>query len=248
MKNRQKLISLTEVAVNFAAQNVLSAVTFSIHAGEIVTITGPNGAGKSTLVKVILGLLPINSGTISRNAGLKVGYVPQHFNISSLMPMTVRRFLKLSANNDKAAIAVIMQDFSITHLAAQMLHTLSGGQLRRVLLANALLLQPDLLVLDEPTQGVDLNGQVELYNLITKVRDQRNCGVLMVSHDLHVVMASTDRVLCLNQHICCSGSPEDIQTHPEFLKLFGKNLGKSLAFYSHHHNHVHDLQGKVRKV
>ena len=240
----EALISAKQISISYGQQAVLQQVDLSIKPGEIVTLIGPNGAGKTTLVKAVLGLTQIDGGSIERKHKLRIGYMPQRLHIDPSLPITVERFLRL-AHKDKAAIAAAMGKVGTKHLLNSPLQTISGGELQRVLLARALLRDPDLLVLDEPVQGVDIAGQSELYQFIERIRDEHQCGVLMVSHDLHLVMAQTDTVICLNQHVCCHGHPEHVSTDPAYLALFGEKYSQSLAVYHHHHDHEHDLHGDV---
>lgn len=239
------LVTLENVSISFDQRQVLSGVSLELHPGKILTLLGPNGAGKSTLVRVVLGLLAPSSGRVSRSAGLRIGYVPQKLHIDPTLPVTVERFMRLSRGARNQDILPALKRVQAGHLLTSPLQKLSGGETQRVLLARALLNQPQLLVLDEPTQGVDVNGQVALYDLINQLRHELNCAVLMVSHDLHLVMAKTDEVLCLNHHICCSGTPEAVSHHPEFIAMFGPRGAQELAIYRHHHNHRHDLQGRI---
>lgn len=239
------LVTLENVSISFDQRQVLSGVSLELYPGKILTLLGPNGAGKSTLVRVVLGLLTPSSGRVSRSAGLRIGYVPQKLHIDPTLPVTVERFMRLSRGARNQDILPALKRVQAGHLLTSPLQKLSGGETQRVLLARALLNQPQLLVLDEPTQGVDVNGQVALYDLINQLRHELNCAVLMVSHDLHLVMAKTDEVLCLNHHICCSGTPEAVSQHPEFIAMFGPRGAQELAIYRHHHNHRHDLQGRI---
>lgn len=241
------LVSLQEVNVSLREQTILSHINLNIYAGKIVTIIGPNGAGKTTLLRSLLGLIKPSSGIIWRKDELNIGYMPQKLQINPSLPLTVHRFLKLLPHITTAQILTVMTEVGATHILERSMQTISGGELQRVLLARALLRKPQLLVLDEPAQGVDINGQVELYRLINQICEQYHCGVLMVSHDLNVVMANTDEVICLNQHICCSGHPEQVSTDPAFRALFGENAS-SLAIYHHKHDHQHNLHGSIIKT
>lgn len=241
----EALVIAEGVRVAFDGREVLSAVDLRVHAGEIVTLIGPNGAGKSTLVRAVLGLIRPSAGTIRLQAGLRIGYMPQRLTVDANLPLTVRRFLTLTAPTGRELLQEVLGELGIGYLMEQPMQTLSGGETQRVLLARALIRQPQLLVLDEPVQGVDLAGQGELYRLIGRFRDRLGCGVLMVSHDLHLVMAATDTVLCLNRHLCCSGHPETISRHPAYLELFGATAASQLAFYAHQHDHRHDVHGNV---
>ncbi|MDF7680893.1 zinc ABC transporter ATP-binding protein ZnuC [Enterobacteriaceae bacterium ESL0689] len=233
------LVTLENISVVFNHRHILSDISLTLISGEILTLLGPNGAGKSTLVRVVLGLVTPTSGTIKRQHNLRIGYVPQKIYLDATMPLTVSRFLRLRPATRERDILPALQRVQAGHLIDAPMQKLSGGETQRVLLARALLNQPQLLVLDEPTQGVDVNGQVALYDLINQLRQEFHCAVLMVSHDLHLVMAKTDEVLCLNQHICCSGTPEVVSLHPQFISMFGSHGAEQLGFYRHHHNHRH---------
>jgi zinc transport system ATP-binding protein len=235
------LLKLERVSVQLGGRQVLAQVSLALRRGEIVTVIGPNGAGKSTLIRAALGLIPAQ-GRIERASGLRIGYMPQRLNIDASLPLTVTRFLNLGGTRRAAADA--LAEVGIADLGEHPLQKISGGELQRVLLARALLREPDLLVLDEPVQGVDIAGQTALYELIADVRLRHRCGVLMVSHDLHWVMARTDRVICLNHHICCEGHPESVGSDPAYRALFGDQHA-GIALYQHHHNHQHDLHGHV---
>ncbi len=238
------LIRLEQVGVTFAGQNVLENIALSVEPGQIVTLIGPNGAGKTTLVRAVLGLLKPHSGTVWRKPKLRVGYMPQKLHVDPTLPLSVLRFLRLVPGVDRTRAQAALKEVGAEHVIDNPVQSISGGEMQRVLLARALLREPELLVLDEPVQGVDVAGQAELYSLITRLRDRHGCGVLMVSHDLHLVMSTTDQVVCLNRHVCCSGHPEQVSGDPAFVELFGKNA-QSLAIYHHHHDHAHDLHGAV---
>lgn len=237
------LLQAKEITVTIGSKIVLKKVDLTVNRGEIVTLIGPNGAGKSTLVRAVLGLMPVNTGKITLENGITIGYMPQKLSIEPYLPLSVDRFLHLAGGKippNRDEILKVVKEVGVMHVLSQAIQHISSGEFQRVLLARALLRKPDLLVLDEPTQGVDVTGQQELYRLIMKVRDQRNCGILMVSHDLHVVMAGTDSVICLNHHICCQGRPEAVSQHPEFINLFGLREPIGIAVYAHDHNHPHD--------
>lgn len=240
----EQLISVEKARLSFAKRLVLQDVDLSVHRGEIVTLIGPNGAGKSCLVKGLLGLLTFDHGKVQRSASLKIGYVPQKLQIDPIMPVTVVRFLQMVKGASVEKIHEVLQELKLEALADMPVQSLSGGELQQILLARIILQKPDLVVLDEPAQGVDVIGQQSLYQLISSIRDRFNCGVLMVSHDLHLVMEATDRVLCLNRHICCTGHPDAISQHPEYLRLFGDALD-GFAVYTHRHDHEHDSHGNV---
>jgi zinc transport system ATP-binding protein len=237
MKHPAILLAANGLTKSFDQAQVISNVSLSLTRGNIVTVIGPNGSGKTTLLKLLLGLETPDSGTITRAPGLKIGYMPQKLAIDPILPVTVEWFLGLSANG--TPITPLAEETGITNLLKARLQSLSGGELQRVLLTRALLCNPDLLVLDEPAQGVDVNGQATFYDLISQVSKRHNTSVLMVSHDLHLVMSSTDHVICLNHHICCSGHPHSVQGDPAFTELFGSHVAQSLAVYTHHHDHDH---------
>jgi len=239
------LVTLENIDVSFGQKQVLQNISLSLQPGRILTLLGPNGAGKSTLVRLILGLVTPSRGVVNKKSGLRIGYVPQKLHLDTTLPLTVDRFLRLARQAKNTDIHAALQRVKAGHLRLSTMQKLSGGEMQRVLLARALLGQPELLVLDEPTQGVDVNGQVALYDLINQLRHELNCAVLMVSHDLHLVMAKTDDVLCLNHHVCCSGPPEVVSQHPEFTAMFGPRASQQLAIYRHHHNHRHDLKGRI---
>jgi zinc transport system ATP-binding protein len=215
-----------------------------VHEGEIVTLIGPNGAGKSTLMRIAIGLMQPDAGSVVRERNLKIGYVPQKLYVDDILPLSVRRFMSLHPRSNSDLIAAALQETKTSHLVDSPVQRISGGEMQRVLLARALIGAPDLLVLDEPVQGVDVGGQGELYQLIDALRDRHGCGVLMVSHDLHLVMAATHKVVCLNRHICCSGAPDTVGQDPSFRALFGATAG-SFALYAHVHDHGHNLHGDV---
>lgn len=239
------LLKVSNASLSLNKQLLLVDISLELNQGEVVTVIGPNGAGKTTLLKLLTGEYQPDHGSVKRFPHCRIGYMPQKLHIDPSLPLTVRRFLTMSGNKDPHVIQQTLAEVGASRIAESAIQTLSGGELQRALLARALLREPTLLVLDEPAQGVDLHGQRELYHLLGKIRDQRGCCILMVSHDLHFVMAGTDRVICLNQHICCSGSAESVAQHPEYLALFGSDLGKDIAIYTHHHDHHHRLDGGV---
>ena len=239
------LISAKDLYLKAGRNDLVEAVSLEVSEGEIVSVIGPNGAGKTSLLKLLLGLYKPDRGSIRKRLGLRVGYLPQKTNIDPILPLSVARMMTLTESFSRKEVETALVETGVISLIDEPVQTLSGGEFQRMMLARALLREPELLVLDEPAQGVDHLGEAELYGLIGKIRDQRGCGVLMVSHDLHVVMAATDRVLCLNRHLCCEGEPEEVTRHPEYLRLFGMEAGSRLAVYSHHHDHVHGLSGNV---
>lgn len=240
------LVEVQGATVEFGRRRVLDSVDLAVHRGEIVSLIGPNGSGKTTLVRLVLGLLAPAAGSVVRGPGLRLGYVPQHVHVDPTLPLNVGRFLALGGGVEPARVEQALREVGCLSLADAPFQTLSGGEARRVALARAMLREPDLLVLDEPAAGVDVTGQAELYELIQALRDRRRPGVLIVSHDLHLVMAATDRVVCLNHHICCAGRPDAVSRHPEYLALFGTGLQDRLAVYRHRHDHRHDLGGEVK--
>lgn len=235
----QVLVTTDAVSLQFGERQVLDRVSIRIQKGEIVTLIGPNGAGKTSLVKLLLGLQAPSSGRIEVAPGLRIGYMPQKLHLDPSLPLTVERFLKL-APRARAELPTIAAMTRIERLLKQPMHRLSGGETQRVLLARALLQKPELLVLDEPVQGVDVVGQMELYNLISRIRDEQGCAIFMISHDLHLVMAKTDTVVCLDKHVCCHGHPDSVTSNPAYLDLFGEPRDSGVVAYTHHHNHTHD--------
>ncbi|WP_369856277.1 ATP-binding cassette domain-containing protein [Candidatus Thalassolituus haligoni] len=238
------LLKATGLNLKRRHKQVLTDIDLELHAGQILTLIGPNGCGKSTLIRVLLGLESIDSGSVWRRKPLTVGYMPQQLQLEPRLPLTVLGFLRLARGARDSAIHGWIQRLGIQRLTDQDIQDLSGGEWQRVLLARALLLKPDLLVLDEPVQGVDVQGQHELYQLIPTLRDELGCGVLMVSHDLHLVMAATDEVICMNGHICCSGHPDHVSGSEAYQQLFGQRTAP-IAHYTHHHDHQHCLDGHI---
>ena len=236
----------SDITVYYGEMAILNHVSLSVKRGEIVTVVGPNGSGKTTLLKVLLGLITPQQGNVARVENLVVGYVPQKLRFEPTMPMTVEWYLQLGAPKGyEAVLSSLTAPMGIARLLKHPIHKLSGGETQRVLLTRALLRKPDLLVLDEPVQGVDVSGQAQIYDLIQHMRDRFGCAVVMVSHDLHLVMAATDRVVCLNHHICCEGHPQEISNDPAFIQMFGQTVAESLAVYVHRHDHDHGLHGEV---
>lgn len=237
------LIELRQVSVRYGDVTALSQVDMALHPQQITTLVGPNGAGKSTLARVVLGMVTPSEGTIKKQPGLRIGYMPQRIKLDDSLPLTVDRFLWLGQPSNKAARKAVLKRVGVRHLRKRSVHQLSGGEWQRVLLARALLRSPDILVLDEPAQGVDVAGQDALYGLLKEVRDEIGCAILLISHDLHFVMAATDEVICLHQHICCSGAPEVVQRNPAYLALFPPHTQGNLALYQHQHDHHHHPEG-----
>jgi len=238
------LITAENLTIRLDGQEVLSNVSLKVQRAEIVTILGPNGSGKSTLLRALLGILRPASGNVTRRAGLVIGYVPQKLAVDRTLPMTVRRFLSLPKRVSDPDATAALARVGLPEVAERQMADLSGGQFQRVLLARALLARPDLLILDEPTQGLDQPGEAAFYRLIEEVRRETGVAVLMVSHDLHVVMAASDRVICLNGHVCCEGTPRVVSNAPEYRALFGLGTQGALALYQHVHDHSHDTGGQ----
>lgn len=235
----QPLIKARDICFSRANKIILDKVDIEILPAQILTLIGPNGAGKTTLVRILLNLVNADSGSIVTKPNLSVGYMPQKLSLDSSMPLNVRRFLALTGAN-KAEVSEALERVKVPDIGKHVMAQLSGGELQRVMLARAILRKPDLLVLDEPVQGVDIAGQSTLYRLIGDLRGELGCSVLMISHDLHLVMAQTDTVVCLNHHVCCQGHPENVSDDPAFLELFGRQTDAGVAIYTHHHDHSHD--------
>jgi zinc transport system ATP-binding protein len=246
LKAQGALMSARDASVAIGGRTILDRVNIDVRGNEIVTVIGPNGAGKSTLVRCMLGLQPLTSGTIVNKPALRVGYVPQRFPPTPSVPLDVARLLSLTLKPGAAAIEEALKETGIAHLRTAAVASLSGGELQRALLARALLRKPEVLVLDEPVQAVDFVGEARLYELISRIRKQHGCGILMVSHDLHMVMAESDHVVCLNTHVCCEGGPTKVQQDPEFAKLFGPAAARMIAAYTHHHDHDHESRDRHR--
>jgi len=241
--NSELLLRAQDISFLGNSGRILDSVSFELYRGQITTIIGPNGAGKSTLTSIVNGLLQPHSGLIERKDGLRIGYLPQKVYVNTLMPLTVTRLMQLTQPVSGEEVMQALAQTEVEHLKGRQVQSLSEGELKRVLLARTTLGKPDLIVLDEPTAGVDITGEVKMYELIGEFRNQLNCAVLLVSHNLHLVMSKTDQVLCLNQHLCCSGLPESVSQHPEYLALFGDQAAESLAIYTHRHDHIHDVAG-----
>lgn len=239
------LLTVENVSLTIGGNSILREVSLQVASSEIVALIGPNGAGKSTLARIALGLLRPDRGQVWRKPGLRLGYVPQRLTVDATLPLTVQRFVTLGAPATRAQVQAGLAEVGAASIIDSPVQAISGGEMQRALLARALLREPDLLVLDEPVQGVDVSGQYELYDLISNIKKRRGCGILMVSHELHLVMAATDHVLCLNRHICCSGHPDHVARDPAYLELFGLDGARRLAIYHHHHNHRHNLHGAV---
>ena len=237
------LIDISKLEVKYGSKKVLQNINLSLNANEIVTIVGPNGSGKTTLFKAIIGSVPLSKGKISIKPNLRIGYVPQQLKVDQTLPITVERFLKLATRNNND-IEKMIAFFGSENIFREQINSLSGGQMQRVLLARALVNKPEILLLDEATRGLDQPGIEAFYRKIENISKETNCAVLMISHDLHVVMRASDRVICVNGHICCQGTPENVATSTEYQTLFGSNIDGSFALYRHKHDHNHDVMGR----
>ena len=246
LQKAKSLVSLDNAGVLRTGRWLVRGVSLSIEPSEIVTLIGPNGSGKSTTAKMALGILKPDEGLAERRPGLRVSYVPQRLAVDWTLPLNVSRFMRLTGGVSAEQAREAMNSTGVGHQAGAEVRTLSGGEFQRVLLARAIARKPELLVLDEPVQGVDFTGEIALYDLIGKIRETHDCGILLISHDLHVVMAATDKVICLNGHVCCSGTPTVVAASPEFKALFGARAASTLAVYEHSHDHTHLPDGRVR--
>lgn len=244
-RSSPSLVTLSNAGIQSAGRWLVRGVDLSVRKGEIVTLIGPNGSGKTTSVRMALGVLQPSEGKVERMKDLRIGYVPQKLSIDQTMPLTVKRLMTLSHKLSDIEIDAALASTGILHLANSEVQNLSGGEFQRALLARAIARKPDLLVLDEPVQGVDFSGEIALYDLVKNIRNETGCGVLLISHDLHFVMAQTDTVICLNGHVCCRGTPQAVSSSPEYVKLFGPGAASSLAFYKHEHDHKHLPDGRV---
>src|SRR6218665_3256247 len=239
------LVDVAGAGVKRDGRWLVEGVDLTIRRGEIVTMIGPNGSGKSTTAKLVTGVLKPTAGTVTRRSGLRIGYVPQKLAIDWTMPLAVERLMAATGRYGRDEIRSALEATGVAHLAHAEVQHLSGGEFQRALLARAMIRKPDLLVLDEPVQGVDFSGEVALYDLIGHIRDETQCGILLISHDLHVVMAATDTVISLNGHVCCRGTPESVARSPEYQNLFGARAANALAVYQHHHDHTHLPDGRA---
>ena len=243
-QGRNQLVDLQRAGIQRNGRWLVRGVDLSISRGEILTLIGPNGAGKSTTAKLVTGVLHPSEGTVARAGDLRIGYVPQKLSIDWTMPLSVRRLMRLTNTLTDADLTAALSATGISHLINAEVRHLSGGEFQRALLARAIARKPDLLVLDEPVQGVDFAGETALYDLIRQIRDATGCGILLISHDLHMVMAATDTVICLNGHVCCRGTPDSVSRSEDYQRLFGVNA-RGLALYSHQHDHTHLPDGRV---
>ncbi len=234
------LVTVENLSLSYGANTVLHYVNMDIEPGEIVTIVGPNGSGKTSLLRAIIGAVKPSVGQVSLKPGLKIGYVPQKLHIDPTLPISVERFMRLTHNVPRRDCVAALETAGVPDLLRRQMSQLSGGQFQRVLLARALINRPDVLLLDEATQGLDQPGSASFYRQIEDVRRETGCAILMISHELHVVMSASDRVICLNGHVCCEGSPAVVASAPEYRALFGSGTGGALALYRHDHDHDHD--------
>jgi len=246
MDQNKLLVKLENAGVNRSSKWLVRGISLEINQGQIVTLIGPNGSGKTTTAKMILNILNTDEGLVTGNAN-KMAYVPQKINIDWTMPLRVIDFMKITSSLNNTQITESLTMTGVDKLLYNQIHSLSGGEFQRVLIARAIAKKPDLLVLDEPVQGVDFNGEIALYNLIKEISVNLKCGILLISHDMHFVMSTTDHVICLNGHICCSGSPSNVVKNPEYIKLFGEHNSETLSYYQHQHDHSHNHDGSVSK-
>ena len=246
MDQKKLLVKLENAGVFRSSKWLVRGISLEINQGEIVTLIGPNGSGKTTTAKMILNILTTDEGLVTGKAR-KMAYVPQKINIDWTMPLRVIDFMKITNSLNNTQITESLSMTGVDKLLYNQIHSLSGGEFQRVLIARAIAKKPDLLVLDEPVQGVDFNGEIALYNLIKEISVNLNCGILLISHDMHFVMSTTDHVICLNGHICCSGSPSNVVKNPEYIKLFGQHNSETLSYYQHRHDHSHNHDGSISK-
>ena len=244
--NQNILVKLNQAGFRLKDKWLVKGVSLQIKKGQIVTLIGPNGSGKSTTAKIALGIYKKIDGEVEKYTN-KVGYVPQKISIDWTLPLRVKDFMVLTENLKDEDINEALSLTGVIQLKNKNLGDLSGGEFQRVLIARAISKKPDLLVLDEPVQGVDFTGEIALYKLIKKITDELNCGILLISHDLHTVMSATDYVVCLNGHVCCSGSPMDVAKNNEYKALFGEQASQILSRYEHRHDHIHTNDGEVKK-
>jgi len=240
MKLTNALISAKNVSVLKNQKSILENIDIQINKKDFITIVGPNGAGKTMLLKCLMGFYKPTSGMIERKEKLKIGYMPQSINVINTMPITVKDFITVKKKYDDVSLHKVITEVNLGEIVNKQLSVLSGGEMQRVLLARSLLNNPDLLILDEPAQNLDISGQLNFYKLIQEIYSKRDISILMISHDLHLVMVSTKKVLCLYKHICCSGAPQQIAKDPEFLSMFGKDMANMMSIYQHSHDHDHD--------
>jgi len=246
MSSKNILVKLENAGFKIKDKILVEGISLSVEKGKIVTLIGPNGSGKSTTAKIALGIYKNIEGKVEKFTN-KIGYVPQKISIDWTLPLRVKDFMNLTESINDEQINEALGLTGVLNLKNNNLGSLSGGEFQRVLLARAISKKPELLVLDEPVQGVDYTGEIALYELIKKISDELKCGILLISHDLHTVMSATDHVVCLNGHVCCSGSPIDVASNHEYKALFGEQASKTLALYEHNHDHVHSNDGEIKK-
>ena len=247
MTNRSDfLVKIENAGIFRSSKWLVRDVSLEVSQGQIVTLIGPNGSGKTTTAKMVLNILKPDEGFVISNTG-RVAYVPQKINVDWTMPLRVFDFMKITGDLSENDMKENLKLTGVDRLIYSELRNLSGGEFQRVLIARAIAKKPELLVLDEPVQGVDFNGEIALYNLIKQISDSLNCGILLISHDIHFVMSSTDHVICLNGHICCSGSPSSVAKNPSYIELFGEHTASTLSLYKHHHDHSHGADGRIEK-
>ena len=246
MKKNKPLIKLNNAGVYRDEKWLVKGVSLEINKQEIVTLIGPNGSGKTTTGKLILDILKPDEGSVSLNTK-QISYVPQKINIDWAIPLRVIDFMNITSKLNKSKIVESLELTGVDHLIHKNLLNLSGGEFQRVMIARAIAKNPELLILDEPVQGVDFNGEIKLYNLIKEISDKLECGILLISHDIHFVMSSTDHVICLNGHVCCSGTPQDVAKNPAYIELFGETAASAISLYRHDHNHTHNQDGSISK-
>lgn len=239
------LVEVKNLSVIYGSRTALRKVDLTIEPGEIVTVVGPNGSGKTSLLRAIIGATVPAEGVVNVKPGIKIGYVPQRLNFNASLPMTVQRFMQLAHKGGNKSCRMALEKVGVSSLISQQMSQLSGGQFQRVLLARALVNNPEILLLDEATQGLDQPGSAAFYRLVEEMRRETGCAILMISHDLHVVMSASDRVICLNGHVCCAGTPAVVASTPEYKQLFGTETDRTLALYQHHHDHDHETKNSI---
>ena len=244
--DKNTLVRLKDAGIKQDEKWLVQGVSLEVNRGKIITLIGPNGSGKSTTAKIALGIYKNYEGSVEKFTN-KIGYVPQKISIDWTLPLRDADFMVLTENLSADEIEEALSLTGVNHLVNKNLGNLSGGEFQRVLLARAISKKPDLLVLDEPVQGVDFTGEIALYELIKKISEKLNCGILLISHDLHMVMSATDHVVCLNGHVCCSGSPIDVAKDKEYKALFGDQASQTLSIYEHKHDHEHTDDGKIKQ-
>ena len=246
MKKKMSLVTLKNAGVFKDDKWLVKGITFEINNGQIVTLIGPNGSGKTTTAKMILNILKPSEGSVSVKTS-NISYLPQKINIDWSIPLRVIDFMNITSEINKTEVFENLKLTGVENLIEKNLVDLSGGEFQRVLLARAISRKPQLLILDEPVQGVDFNGEIKLYQLIKNISEKFNCGILLISHDLHFVMSSTNHVICLNGHVCCSGTPHDVAKDPSYIEIFGENAASTLSLYKHDHDHYHNQDGSISK-